>query len=63
MALNTTWHVAPDGVTYYTLPREYSIERLPNGFFRLYRYGSGLSSLHKSLVDAYKAARSGRYYA
>jgi hypothetical protein len=39
---------------HYTTPRQYTIERLPNGKFRVFHYGPGLSSLHDSLVEAYR---------
>lgn len=55
MAPNTFWHRSPDGLVHFTSPRQYSIERLPNGFFLLRRYASGLESLHDSLVAAYRS--------
>ena len=53
MAPNTIWRRTDDGSVFYTTPREYSIERLDNGYFRVFHYGPGLSSLHATLVDAY----------
>jgi hypothetical protein len=53
MASQTLWHRSPDSVL-YTTPRQYTIERLPNGKFRVFHYGPGLSSLHDSLAEAYR---------
>lgn len=53
MAIN--WLVAPSGVL-YTEPRQFTIEVLQNGLFRLYHYGPGMSSVHPTMDAAQQAA-------
>jgi hypothetical protein len=41
-----------------TAHREFTIERLPNGYSRLFDYMSGMSSLHTSAADAKRKAQT-----
>lgn len=54
------WHETDaegTGHVWYTLGRDrFSIEHLPNGYYRLYHYGPGLSDLHGTLDAAKRAA-------
>lgn len=47
------WITDSDG-DLYTSPRLFSVERLPNGLYRLFHYGPGMSELFGS-ADAAKA--------
>lgn len=54
------WLVSSDGTVSYTDPRQFSIESLPNGLFRLFHYGPGMASLHDSLEAAKDSAKDAK---
>jgi hypothetical protein len=55
-APDTTEWLKANAYTWYTSPRRFTITHLQNGSYQLFRFGSGLYSMHTDLLEAMQAA-------